>query len=183
MLDHLLLQEDAYVPPNKKFNFKEVIDVPVFSATTKVFEFTRNDKPKIDAATKKPIMKEIPRLVGAVNPTFIAKHKLTQKSRPHEFAEAFIPLRSKYSPNENKAGGFSFHNLTKWTNTKAINADAGRDGTTYKDFLPFNVQELRSHFGVYLLHGLSPSPRVEYKFSFSFPPRSNDGSSKPGFLP
>ena len=109
-------------------------------------------------------MKEILRLVSAVNPMFIAKHKLTKKSKPHEFAKAFISLQSKYSPHENMARGFSFHNLTKWTNTKAINADAGRDGTTYKDFVPFNVQELRSHFGVYVLHKLSPFPCVEYKF-------------------
>ncbi|OEU12697.1 hypothetical protein FRACYDRAFT_243954 [Fragilariopsis cylindrus CCMP1102] len=157
-------EEDADVPLNKKYNFEEVIDVPVFSAKTKVYEFKRNGEIKIDVATKEPIMKEIPRKHGAVNPVFIKKHKLTKMSRPHEFADAFIPFKSKYSSYENTAGGFSFLNLTKWTNTKAMNADAGKDGSTYKDFVPFSVRELRSHFGLYVLQGLSPSPRVEYKF-------------------
>ena len=157
-------EEDADVPLNKKYNFEEVIDVPVFSAKTKVYEFKRNGEIKIDVATKEPIMKKIPRKHGAVNPVFIKKHKLSKMSRPHEFADAFIPFKSKYSSYENTAGGFSFLNLTKWTNTKAMNADAGKDGSTYKDFVPFSVRELRSHFGLYVLQGLSPSPRVEYKF-------------------
>ena len=67
---------DADVSFNKKYNFEEVIDVLVFSAKTKVYEFTRNDILKIDVAIKEPIMKEIPRKDGAVNPVFIKKHKL-----------------------------------------------------------------------------------------------------------
>ena len=45
-----------------------------------------------------------------------------------------------------------------------MNADAGKDGSMCKDFAPFFLRELRSHFGLYVLQGLSPSPRIEYKF-------------------
>ena len=54
--------------------------------------------------------------------------------------------------------------LTKWTNQKAILAGAGKDGTCYKDFVPFTAREFRQHIGVYIFHGLSPSPRVDNKF-------------------
>ena len=29
----------------------------------------------------------------------------------------------------------------------------------------FSAGELRQHFGIYLLQGLAPSPRIEYKFN------------------
>ena len=56
---------------------------------------------------------------------------------------------------------FSFELMTKWTNAKAILAGAG--STIYPNWHPFDAKELRQHFGLYVLHGLSPTPRVEYK--------------------
>ena len=99
-----------------------------------------------------------------VNPAFKNKHKLSKASRSYEFADTMLPLQSKYSTDGSTARGFSFANLTSWANTKAIIANAGPDGVTYRDFFPFDVEELRSHVGIYVLQGLSPSPRVEYKF-------------------
>ena len=53
---------------------------------------------------------------------------------------------------------------------KAISAGVG--STMYiDDWKPFTVNELRQHFGLYVLQGLSPSPRVEYKFK----PQRRDG--------
>lgn len=54
--------------------------------------------------------------------------------------------------------------LTKWTNLKATLAGVGPDGNIYQDYHPFTNKELRQHIGIYILHGLSPSPRVEHKF-------------------
>ena len=34
----------------------------------------------------------------------------------------------------------------------------------YQDFQDFTNKEIRQHIGIYILHGLSPSPRVELKF-------------------
>ena len=44
-----------------------------------------------------------------------------------------------------------------WTNQKAWLAGM-------VDWKPFDPREIRQHFGLYVLHGLSPTPRVEYKF-------------------
>ena len=49
-------------------------------------------------------------------------------------------------------------------------AGIGNSGLTYKDFFSFDVMELQSHFGLYVLQGLSPSPCIEYKFK----PQSKD---------
>ena len=58
----------------------------------------------------------------------------------------------------------SFELLTKWTNLKAMLVGAGKSGTYYTDCVPFSVEELREHVGLYVFHGLSPSPRIEFKF-------------------
>jgi hypothetical protein len=56
----------------------------------------------------------------------------------------------------------SFLLFAKWTNLKATLAGAG--GTMYQDWKPFSAEEIRQHLGLYILNGLSPSPRVEHKF-------------------
>ena len=51
-----------------------------------------------------------------------------------------------------------------WTNLKAILAGAGQYGKYYRDFVPFTPEEIRQHFALYILHGLSPPPQIEIKF-------------------
>ena len=51
-----------------------------------------------------------------------------------------------------------------WTNLKATLAGAEPDGTIYKEFKAFSVKEVMQHLGLYIFNGLTPSPRVEYKF-------------------
>ena len=58
----------------------------------------------------------------------------------------------------------SFELLTKWTNLKSTLAGADKGGTYYTDCVPFSVEEIREHVGLYVFHGLSPSPRIELKF-------------------
>ena len=157
-------EEDAEVPFNQKYNFDLDITVPDFTATATIYELTARGNQILHPRTKEPKMKDVVRENGHVNPAFKTKHKLSKSSRSYEFADTMLPLQSKYSPDGSTARGFSFANLTSWTNTKAILANAGPNGITYRDFVPFDVEELRSHFGIYVLQGLSPSPRVEYKF-------------------
>ena len=78
--------------------------------------------------------------------------------------EVFLPMKS--NPYYRKRIHYfpSIELLTKWNNQKEILAGAGKDGTCYKYFVPFTAQEFRQHIGVYIFHGLSPSPRVENKF-------------------
>ena len=54
--------------------------------------------------------------------------------------------------------------LTKWTNLKATLAGASSDGNIYQDYHHFTTKELLQHIGIYIIHGISPSPRVEHKF-------------------
>ena len=37
-------------------------------------------------------------------------------------------------------------------------------GEIYPDFRPFITKELRKHHGVYIVHGLSPTPELNMKF-------------------
>ena len=58
-------------------------------------------------------------------------------------------------------------NVLSWTNTKAHMQNAGLGGGKYPDFKNFTLDELLRYFGLYLFHGLSPSPKVEMKFQSS----------------
>lgn len=62
-----------------------------------------------------------------------------------------------------KDGTFTVGDWCKFTNLKAMLSNAGKDGTIYKDFVPFTVHEIMKHIGVYFIHGVSPSPQVEQK--------------------
>ena len=61
-------------------------------------------------------------------------------------------------------GTVSFELQTKWTNLKATLSGAGKGGTYYTDCVTFSVEEILEHVGLYVFHGLSPSPRIEFKF-------------------
>jgi len=47
---------------------------------------------------------------------------------------------------------------------KAHLAGAGKGGTCCEDFTPFSMKEIRQHVGLYIFHGISPSPRIEQNF-------------------
>ena len=52
--------------------------------------------------------------------------------------------------------------FAKFTNMKAMLSSARAGGTIYKDWKPFSVTEIRSHLGLYILNGLSPSPLLQW---------------------
>ena len=156
-------EEDTHVPFNQKYNFDFDITVPNFNAKVSINKLKRNGRTILND-NNEPETIEVVREKGYVHPVFKKKHNLSKLSRSYEFADAFLPRKSKYSDHPGRPGSFSFANLTSWTNTKAVLANAGENGTTYPDFVPFDVDELRSHVGLYVLQGLSPSPRIEYKF-------------------
>ena len=97
---------------------------------------------------------------GQVNPNFIYKHGITNKSTPDEYAELFLPFRKN---NPSGKEWISFEQIQMWTNLKASLAGAGPGGTCYKEFKPFSVTEIRQYFGLYILQGLNPSPQIEWK--------------------
>jgi len=151
--------KDAKFVP-KKYEFDEVFTIPSFEGKRYVYEIDRRKNIKLDTKTKRPKKKEVSRTKGCVNEDFKKKHGLSSKSMPWDFVDAFIPFKENKRVSERDH--FSFEKMTRWTNNKAILAGAG--STTYHDFKPFTPQEIRQHFGIYVLHGIQPSPRVEYKF-------------------
>ena len=152
-------KEDANEPFKQKYNFADRFDVPVFTAKTEVFEFTIYSKKKVNMCTKKPTMKDITREFSTVCPKLIKKHNLSQHTKPHDYADIFIPFKRIRNSNH-----FSIGLINEWTNIKAHCTDSGRDSSTYKDWKEFFAQEIQTHLGIYLLQGLLPPPRVEMKF-------------------
>jgi hypothetical protein len=89
--------------------------------------------------------------IGRPDQQFLDCHKLSETSNPYEWFEAFCPTKLTDL-------------WTSYTNVKALKANAGNKGRIYPDFIPFKPDELRQHIGVYILHGLSPSPQLTMKF-------------------
>jgi hypothetical protein len=147
-------------------DFDHTFDRPPFSGKTTAYVLTeprgrgRNKKRTIwyDKRTKEPITKVVTRTCAVINPAFIKEHNLSKKTKPHEFANIFLPLKNKIKTG---AGSFSFHKMMQWTHTKAVFADAGN--SYYKnEYDPFSFDQIRSHScAFYIFHELSPSPRAE----------------------
>ena len=109
-----------------------------------------------------PVTKVVTRTCAVINPAFIKEHNLSKRTKPHEFANIFLPKKSNLKTGP---GYFSFEKMMQWTATKAIYADAGN--SYYKgEYVAFSIDQIRKHScAFYIFHGLSPSPRVEYKFN------------------
>ena len=151
------LQDAAHVPV--KHNFSESFAVPEFSGKQIKYELNRRGSRKRDCSGEQIFSEEL-RERGVPDPVFLSKHKLGPYSYPWEFANAFIPFHQ----DKKDKNHFSFELLMQWTNLKAALAGAGTN--IYKgEYHPFSTKEIRQHFGLYVLHGISPTPRIEYKFS------------------
>jgi hypothetical protein len=159
-------EDAAHVPV--KHDFDHRFDVPTFSGKTTAYVLTEprgRNKPRRMKYNRnnEPVTKEVTRTCAVVNPVFIKEYNLSKKTKPHEFANIFLPFKSdkvKTGP-----GSFSFEKMMKWTALKAAFADAGH--SYYKgEYVPFSIDQIRKHScAFYIFHGLSPSPRAEYKFN------------------
>ena len=93
----------------------------------------------------------MPLIKGGTIPEFLRKKSIDHSSLPYGWFEPFLPrtITSLW---------------TSYTNTKALLDNYGNEGELYPDYVSFTLDELRRHLGVYILHGLSPSPEVDMKF-------------------
>jgi hypothetical protein len=123
----------------------------------------RNGRVKLKADGT-PQMHEVPYKHGRLSPSFVSKHKLTSQSHPSEILDVFVPFHTNTYNKTTRGEFLSIEDWTKYTNTKAILANAGQPGTIYPKFKPFTMSEIRQHLGLYILNGLNPSPSVEMKF-------------------
>ena len=132
----------------------------MFAVKRDYYEQDRQGKNKINPKTYRPIKQSVPRTKGRANKKFKKKHELSSNIMPWDFVDAFLPFKENTHVRE--GNHFSFEKITIWTNNKGILSGAG--STTYLDYKPFTSRETRQHFGIYVLDGIQPSPRVEYKF-------------------
>ena len=147
-----------------KQNFGEQFDRNVFSGTKKVPELFKNSRTVRDRAGRIQYKKQA-RVKGEPKQSFLNRHKLDRYSEPIEFFDAFMPQVN------NNYGAYlpSISQWTNWTNTKAIMMGAG--DTIYRgEWRSFTTKEVRQILGTYIIHGLAPTPRLEYKFY----PQSHD---------
>ena len=67
---------------------------------------------------------------GTINEEFKLNHNLTSKSLPSDFIDLFLPLnKNPYSTLKDPCPLLAL--LAKWTNLKAVLADAGSNGSCY----------------------------------------------------
>lgn len=95
--------------------------------------------------------------------SFLERHNLTKDSSAVEFAEAFFPMCENPFLDSNGDHMLSMQHLARNTNARAAQAFAGE--ATYDEWAgDFSIKEMRQFLGLYVLHGLSPSPGLERKF-------------------
>ena len=153
---------EGEVSTTVKQSYDEVFDRPPFTGTTKLPKRWRNGR--IAKTTSGEVIREnyaheetVPSL------DFCDKHHLDLDSHPVEWFQAFVPKKNK---RHTTASRFTMENVLSWTNTKARMNNAGLGGK-YHDYYDFTLDELMRHIGLYLYHGLSPSPQIEMKFHSS----------------
>ena len=104
-------------------------------------------------------------LSTATNPNieYLHLNNIDIDSHPAEWYELFLPTRIKQK--DNFATKCTLEDIMAWTNTKALMMNAGKIGGMYSRFNNFTISEIKQHLGLYMANGLSPSPRIERKFS------------------
>ena len=117
-----------------------------------------------DTTTGKPMHITTPTEKGFVNDDFKRKYKLSATSTPWKVADDFIPFSDGNSKKHRTKDAFRFELLTEWTNSKAYMVVAGMKFHKGEWDIS-SARELRQDFGIYLLQGLDPSPRIEYKLN------------------
>ena len=142
-----------------KHNYAERFDRPVFAGRKNVPKMYANGRPQT-GPTGNQIYTKATRENLETKAEFLRKHHLNSDACPIEFADAFLP----WHENPYNTKFFSMDQCTTYSNLKAGLSNAGAGGTNYKDFKPFSCKEMRQFLGLYVLNGLTPSPRMEMKF-------------------
>ena len=150
-----------------KRNYSHRIDRRVFTGKATLPKFWRGRLLATNQRTKEVLYEEdMPVEDTTPNINWCKSKGLDLDSHPVHWFDAFLPVKNKRGDNSYTMSNFSIENALSWTNTKAQMMNAGLGGK-YDDFTNFSLMELMKHIGLYLFHGLSPSPQVEMKFRSS----------------
>ena len=126
---------------------------------SKVVELNVKGKPIKDKHSRVMLHEKI-REKGRANMKWLEQNRLTENSMPAAWVNALLPLKKK--PGD-PAAMVSMEEWATYTNLRVLLSNAG--STLYPgDFQGFTPFEIRNYIGLYMLHGLSPSPQVKQKF-------------------
>ena len=140
-------------------------EINEFEGTVKRQQTYANGTPKFDLSTKKPLFETVTRIRNSLNSKMIKKYKLSPDSKPHEFADIFLPMKSSFTVKRGKKEElFSFELIARWSTQKAQLNLAGTRNGPYPDWEPVDPLEHRKYIALYILHGLRPCPRVAWMF-------------------
>ena len=151
----------AFAEKPKKRNYSEMFDRRPFIAERLLPEKNDRGKCKRDKDGKYCYKKQYSDKT-VPNLKYLFKNGVNIESHPADYFDLFFP-RNRTKDTHPKA--VCIDDLNSWTNTKAMMLNAGSRGGKYYRYNDFSKSELMSHLALYLLHGVSPSPQIEMKFS------------------
>ena len=73
------------------------------------------------------------------NLSFLFDHNIGLETHPADWFEPWLPFQRKRSTDKKVV---TIEDLTTWTNTKALLANAGSGGGQYANFKPFDMKEV-----------------------------------------
>ncbi len=145
--------------PAPKFNFGEIFDREPFTELCEVYKSVNGKLVKDrrgNQVKEKEIMNE-----GRANLEWLMKKKITMESSSEDWVEALLQDKRKPTIPRHVV---TMAEWTTYSNTKPMLSNAGQKGGICPEVTPFSPQEIKSFLGLYVLHGLTPSPQVKMKF-------------------
>ena len=144
----------------EKHNYEEEFYRPPFIQYVKIPKFTRGNRLARDA-NGDIIYEEVSPTESSPNIDYLLQKKIHVNSHPADWFNVFM---SKHSKRQSHPDEVSIADFTSWTNKKMIFMNAVQGGVVYLNCVPFTVGEVMKHIGLYIFHGVVPSPQVEMKF-------------------
>jgi len=146
---------------NAMYEFDETFERSVFSEKCFECELTRGGKSYKKNGRGKPAYTEKTRTKGRPRLRWLREHQLTSDSHPLDWVMALLMKRRRRFSDPKRS---IFEDWTSWTNAKGILGNCGEAGGLYPTWKPFSISEIKQFVGIYILNGISISPRIEYKF-------------------
>ena len=144
--------QDINTISKSRYSFIEIFDRPDFTGRKKI-PILRRNKTKMRDKQKNIMYDETVMKEGHVREEFLKTNNLNIHSTPTDWINAFIGVNPTHPKSK-----VCLTQWVKYTNHKAILMGAG------PSYVPFTVEEMKKFIGLFVLHGLSPSPQIQQKF-------------------
>lgn len=145
----------------KKRNYAEIFDRSPFTSPTRLLP-EKNDKGNYKRDCNNNYKYKHQATSDTVpNFEYLFENGVGFDSHPVQWFDLFFPSKRK---KDTHPKAVTMDDMTAWLNVKALIANAGRRGGKYSKFVDFTKEEFMSHLSLYLLHAISPSPQINFKF-------------------